>query len=95
VKHLAPLTDEHAIAAIKPGDVVHVLARVVEVFPDGPTVDVVGERARYRVHPRHCLVVAVEQSIAPAGNVDVIELLCGAHGRVIADDLMRARRAGQ
>lgn len=91
MKHAALATDDASLSAIKAGDVVHVLARVVDVHDDGATVDIIGSRSRFRVHPRLCLIAAVEPH--REGQVDVIEALCGSHGRVVADDLMRSRRA--
>lgn len=92
MKQSNALTDDAALSAIKCGDIVHVLARVVDVHDDGATVDIIGARSRFRVHPRLSLIAAVEPHVD--GDLDIIETLCGAQGRVVAGDLMQARRAG-
>lgn len=82
--------DPATLAAIKPNDVVHLRARVVEIFDDCITVDVIGPRSRFRVHPCKVLLTAVEPSTD--GEIDVVERLCGEHGRIHEVGLPHLRR---
>lgn len=88
---VAPL-DAVSVATIQPNDVVHLRARVVEVFDDCVTVDIVGHRSRYRVHPRKAMLTAIER--APAdGLPDVIEQLSGPFAGRREPGMMHLRRA--